>query len=196
MSSDRQSIAPHVLRDLANGLQQQMFFWGQDVVRPEGNLLVEQGFSRSPSRGLKGTSCYRREWQGGHVELYGSCAGWYGEERGFAFIRPRKQCVVWKSAEDTPVPGSWRLDLIDRSASREQVYQASLPFLDWLISYEVEVLSRFGADYRMENYRRYKKVPKARLWIEPAGALEWFRGFRDAPEHLVRPKKYSCKDHA
>ncbi|MGC6467726.1 MAG: hypothetical protein ACON5N_19260 [Akkermansiaceae bacterium] len=83
MSSDRQSIAPHVLRDLANGLQQQMFFWGQDVVRPERNLLVEQGFSRSPSRGLKGTSCYRREWQGGHVELYGSCAGWYGEERGF-----------------------------------------------------------------------------------------------------------------
>ena len=88
MRSAQTTIAPFFLRDLAEGIQQQMYFWGQDVRRPEGNFLVEQGFARSPTTGLKGTSCYRRDWQGGHIELYGSCAGWYGKSNGFTFIRP------------------------------------------------------------------------------------------------------------
>ena len=95
-------ITPYFLRDLAEGIQQQIFFWGQDVLRPEGNFLLEQGFEQSPSTGLKGTSCYRREWQQGHVELYGSCAGWYSESGRFTFIRPWKRCVVWRSGDSPP----------------------------------------------------------------------------------------------
>lgn len=41
-----------LLRDLTAGLTQQMFFWGKDVVHPDGNLLVRQGFAKSPSAGL------------------------------------------------------------------------------------------------------------------------------------------------
>ena len=65
-----------LLRDLTAGLKQQMFFWGRDVVHPDGNLLVRQGFSKSPSAGLQGTSCYGLDWQGGRIELHGACAGW------------------------------------------------------------------------------------------------------------------------
>lgn len=189
MAVETPSIAPYFLRDLAEGIQQQMYFWGQDVLRPEGNFLVEQGFQRSPSTGIKGTSCYRREWQNGHIELYGSCAGWYGENQGFTFIRPWKRCVIWRSGETTPIPGSWQKELIDSSATKTDLYLASHPFLDWLISYEYAVLAQFGRAYRQHTYWKYSKVPKAKAWIDPARALQWFQCYREKPEELIRPKK-------
>lgn len=188
-SQPKPAIASHFFRDLAEGIQQQMYFWGQDVLRPEGNFLVKTGFERSPSKGLKGTSCYRLAWQDGHIELYGACAGWYGHEGGFTFIRPRRRCVIWLSDTITPIPGAWRNDLIAKGVTKQELYQASLPFLDWLISYEKTVTERFGSAYRMLNYRDYKKVPKSKAWIEPATALRWFQCFRGNPEQLVRPRK-------
>ncbi len=189
------TIAPYFLRDLAEGIQQQMYFWGQDVLRPEGNFLVSQGFKRSPSTGLKGTSCYRREWQEGHIELYGSCAGWYGASGGFTFIRPWKRCAIWLSGHTTPIPGSWQKELLELSASRTELYHASLPFLDWLISYEEAVLDRFGKAYRQNVYWQYSKNPKNKAWVDPATALRWFQCYRGHPEQLVRPKKLSSAAH-
>jgi len=186
-------IAPDFLCDLAEGIQQQMYFWGQDVLRPEGNFLVEQGFERSPSTGLKGTSCYRRQWQKGHVELYGSCAGWYGEHGGFTYIRPWKRCVIWRSGQDTPIPGFWQRELIDESATKNELYHASLPFLDWLISYEYSILARFGRAYRQKTYWEYREFSNAEAWVEPSTALRWFQCYRENPEQLVNSKNLSQK---
>ena len=181
-------------RDLSDGLQQQMFFWGQDVLRPTGNFLGEQGFERSQSRGAKGTSCYRLEWQNGHVELYGACAGWYGQAGGFTFIRPRRRCYLWNSVEETPTPGAWQKAFLG-SATKSELYTAAIPFLDWLISYERAVLEGFGRSYRRENFRKYRKVPKAKQWVEPSAALQWFECLRDSPSELQRPKYYSQRIH-
>jgi hypothetical protein len=185
----RQLLAPYHFRDLADGIQQFMFFWGQDVLHPAGNFLVRQGFQRSPSTGIKGTSCYRLPWQGGHVELYGSVAGWYGNGRGFSFIRPKRRCVIWKSSEETPVPGAWQEELIEKKVSREELYEASKPFLDWFLSYEGAVFERFGPKYRDNHFRKYDRIPKNRVWLPPALAMKWFHSFREAPETLVRPRK-------
>ena len=189
------SLPPCFFRDLAEGLQQQMFFWGRDVLHPSDNLLVAQGFQRSPSTGIKGTSCYRREWQEGHLELYGSCAGWYGEERGFVFIRPKRGCFVWRTPGSTPVPGKWQNDLIDRKAGRDELYQWSKPFLDWLLSYEETQLDRFGPRYRENQYHEYARVPKTKSWLPPSQGRQWFRMFREQPDSLVRPKNLMRDRH-
>ena len=191
MEAGQTSIAPYFIRDLADGIQQQMFFWGQDVCRPEGNFLVAQGFERSPSLGMKGTSRYRLPWQGGHIDLYGSCAGWYGAEGGFTFIRPRRRCSVWLSGEETPIPGEWQRELIEKGTKSSELYEASLPFLDWVIAHEREVFARFGCEYREANYWKYGKVPKAKAWLEPEAALQWMECFRQTPELLTRPKNFS-----
>ena len=172
-----------------------MYFWGQDVLRPEGNFLVEYGFERLPSMGLKGTSRYRCQWQGGYIELYGACAGWYGSDGGFTFLRPRHRCFVWLSGDVTPIPGAWENDRIDRAAGKNELYQASLPFIDWLLSYEKTIVNRFGSGYRQNNYASYRKVPKAKAWIEPPLALKWFYNFRNSPELLVRPRKLARKNN-
>ena len=184
------AIPPCFPRDLSDGLQQQMFFWGQDVLRPTGNFFKDQGFERSPSKGLKGTSCYRLAWQNGHIELYGSCAGWYGPDGGFTFIRPRRRCYIWNSKTETPIPGAWQKKFLN-SATKSELYTAALPFLDWLITHEQAVLARFGHSYRRENFRRYRKVPKAKQWVEPPAALQWFKSLRDSPTDLRRPKHYA-----
>jgi hypothetical protein len=189
MVHSRSGLAPYFFRDLADGIQQQMFFWGQDVLHPAGNLLVSQGFSRSPSTGIRGTSCYRREWQNGHLELYGSVAGWYGPKGGFSFVRPKRKCVVWLPSDETPVPGAWQVDSINRAASRAELYDASRPFLNWLIAYESEIFGKFGSCYRDGHYRKYGKVPKNRVWLPPARARQWFQMFLMAPEALVRPRQ-------
>jgi len=193
MQPPQTTIAPYFLRDLADGIQQQMFFWGQDVRRPEGNFLVAQGFQRSPSLGAKGTSQYRLPWKNGHIELYGSCAGWYGPEGGFTFIRPRRRCAIWLSGEETPIPGAWQRELIAKSTPHNELYLASLPFLDWIINYEHAVLTRFGKSYREANHREYNKVPKAKAWIQPTAALQWLQCFRETPDQLIRPKYFSLK---
>lgn len=95
-----------LFRDLAAGLNQQMFFWGKDAILPEGNFFVTTGFTKRPSPGIQGTSCYRLPWQGGAIELHGSHAGWLGTDGGFFFIRPLARCVRWLSPTP-PVPGQW-----------------------------------------------------------------------------------------
>ena len=183
-------LSPGLFRDLSEGIQQLMYFWGLDVIHPEGNFLLTNGFDRSPSKGMKGTSCYRKSWQSGSIELYGSCAGWYGKGSGFAFIRPKKKCFLWLSDKVTPIPGEWQDQLINRPASLDELYIASQPFLDWILFYERAVRKRYGIAYRMQNYMDYQKVPMAKAWIEPLDALRWFRCFRKSPQKLERARKF------
>lgn len=181
-------------RDLADGLQQQMFFWGQDVIAPQGNFLKQSGFERSASLGLKGTSRYRMPWRDGVIELYGSCAGWYRENDGFAFIRPYRRCYVWLGGEETPIPGAWQTEQLDLQADRGELYQASIPFLDWLLHHEASVRAHLGQAHREESFNNYQKVPKARAWLPPDAALKWFTQFRHFPEKLERAREFKRSD--
>ena len=102
-----------LLRDLSNGLLQQMYFWGYDARRRDGNLLVKCGMQRiAQERAEKseGTSRYRTEWEGGVVELHGFCAGWYpqrSDTRGVVFIRHRGQLDLCDGAEPV-TPGAYQ----------------------------------------------------------------------------------------
>lgn len=64
------------LNDAARGLAQQMVFWGHDVKHPDRSLLLRFGFTRSPSTGLTGTSCYQIPSESGVSELHGPVAAW------------------------------------------------------------------------------------------------------------------------
>ncbi|MFU8894447.1 MAG: hypothetical protein ACNA8L_12555 [Luteolibacter sp.] len=102
-------------RDLADGMRQQMFFWGRDAIHPDGNLFVHAGFQKRASTGLQGTSCYSLDWQDGVIELHGSHAGWIGQSGGFLFIRPIGRCVRWLDMA-LPIPGDWKAEQYDTRA--------------------------------------------------------------------------------
>jgi hypothetical protein len=180
-----------LLRDLTVGLKQQMFYWGRDVMHPSGNLLVAQGFAKRKSGGLQGTSCYRFDWQGGCIELHGACAGWYGPDGGFVFVRPHGKCHAWLGTEP-PVPGHWLDDRLSELGA-PALYENCLPFLDWWLHSESWIGDLLGASYRIGCHRQFKKLPGSKPWLPPEAATEWLARFRENPSGLDRWKRF---DHS
>ena len=176
------------MRDLSAGFSQQMYYWGRDVLHPDGNLLIAHGFSKRPSEGLQGTSCYSRPWQGGQLELHGSHAGWFGKHGGFLFIRPLGRCVRWLD-DLPPVPGNWQPERFETRAGAA-LREVSIPFLDWWLEYESAILMCHGKSYRDACYRQYKKLPKSRAWLPPSHAVRWISGLREDPKNLLRSARF------
>ncbi len=179
-----------LLRDLAAGLRQQMFFWGRDVVHPSGNLLLAQGFAKAKSAGLQGTSCYGLDWQGGRMELHGACAGWYGPEGGFVFIRPHGRCHAWRGG-GPPVPGEWPAELLE-DAEPVRLHALAGPFLDWWLDSERRIDNLLGGSYRDSCYRHFRRLPKSKPWLPPAGAVKWVERFRKDPASLPRARRFAA----
>ncbi len=176
-------------RDLAAGLQQQMFFWGKDAEHAEGNLFIRTGFEKRPSEGLTGTSCYRLSWGDGAIELHGSHAGWLGKEGGMVYIRPFQRCVRWFDIAP-PVPGKYSRSLYS-SGSGEELHRLSRPFLDWWLAHERKVSEMTSPGYRALCHRLFKKLPRGRTWLRPEAATRWVAGLRDSPEDLPRARRFT-----
>ncbi|MBK1881470.1 hypothetical protein JIN85_03525 [Luteolibacter pohnpeiensis] len=183
-------IRTGLLRDFTAALRQQMYFWGHDVMHPDGNLLVKRGMVKTASAGLKGTSCYAIDWQDGRIHLHGSCAGWHSMAgTSFLYIRPLARCFHWHG-EQPVIPGEWTTDLLD-SPDPESLYQSSLPFLEWWLDYERWISSQYPPSYREDCHRKLKSVPKTRPWLPPAAALQWLDLFLTAPCQLDRARRFS-----
>jgi hypothetical protein len=176
-------------RDLADGMRQQMYFWGRDAIHPDGNLFVHSGFQKRESTGLQGTSCYALDWHGGVIELHGSHAGWIGRHGGFLFIRPLGRCVRWLDAA-LPVPGNWLPDQYDTRADAT-LHALASPFFDWWLAHEAHVSRTAGPEFRDACFRQFKKLPKTRPWLTPANAIRWITQLRDQPTTVPRARRFS-----
>lgn len=179
-----------LLRDLAEALAQQMFYWGRDVIHSEGNLLVAHGFDRRPSEGLKGTSCYRKALDEGFVELHGACAGWYPdapEEAAFLYIRNRHRCFLY-SGGGSPVPGLYPGNHLRTEPSAKRL-ALSHRFLDWWLDYEDWIASTVGSRYRESCHRAFGQLPKSAPWLPPDAGLAWLRAYHRDPESAGRARR-------
>jgi len=182
-------VAP-LLRDLARGLQQQMFLWGLDADHPSGNLLVTHGFERRPSTGLRGTSCYRRSWESGAIELHGSHAGFQGRDEGAYFIRPLERCARWL-APTPPIPGAWDRHLLDRKPSAE-LLDALRSLVTWWLEHDRRVADQLGPGWRQRGFERYRSLPKARAWLAPEPARRWLESLLRDPASTPRARFFSA----
>ena len=176
-----------LLKDCANGFYQFMYFLGKDVTNAQGNQLEEYGFVKSPSQGLKGTSCYTYESEECMIELYGSCASFsFGGEK-VVFLRKRNRFYHWESDERC-IAGLWSDEDI-RLGPPQELFQAMLPVLSWWVDYEAWISSRFGHEYRERCHREWGKVGKP--WLEPQAAVQWVEDFMTQGAEQVRPRRYA-----
>lgn len=187
-----------LLHDFTDALGQQMFFWGRDVIHPDGNLLKERGFDRRASEGLDGTSCYRLDHEGDTIELHGACVGRYSETTdGFLFIRNRRRCFLYFQGEP-PAPGIYAEEHL-RPGPVVDLFIASRRFLDWWLEYENWIAEVAGPGYRAACYRAFRKLPKSRPWLPPELALDWLRAYAsEEPDSLRRAREWKRgrKDHS
>jgi hypothetical protein len=209
-----------LLSDFKAALLQQMFFWGRDVMT-SGNLLIQHGFIKLPSPGLKGTSCYRLDYRGGIIELHGACAGWYpgahDPQPGFLFVRTSGRCTSHQLHEPV-IPGCYQPEVLSHDTA--STMKGAQVFATWLADYEDWILACQGADYRSQCRHMLGRLPKGSPWLPAPQATKWLRALaqqggaaprakimfhgtsghnptRHAPQQMIRPSRLRQeKSHA
>ena len=179
-----------LIRDLTDGLAQQMYLWGRDVRHPDGNALVRTGLQRIARIGNdgEGTSLYRIERDGGWIELHGFCAGWRPHDpqaNGILYIR---RCHRIFLAQGSMTPGRYDMSRL-RSGTVEELATAYNPFLRWWADYEQWAAQELGAAWRQECWRDYVKLRRVRSWLTPPQAVNWLLHFLENPSTQQRPRE-------
>ena len=179
-----------LIRDLTDGLAQQMYLWGRDVRHPDGNALVRAGLQRIAriDNDGEGTSLYRIERENGWIELHGFCAGWRPHEAikdGMLYIR---RCHRIFLASGPMTPGRYDMSHL-RSGSVEELAAVCNPFLRWWTEYEKWAARELGATWRTECWRDYLKLRRSRPWLTPVQAVDWLLAFLENPGTQKRPRE-------
>ena len=154
-TTDRQCVECGPIEYAVGLLSQQLWCWGRDILRPEGNWLLEIGFDRiaPPADRESCSSVYTLELpQGRCVVLRGFGAFYGARQRGGVFLpryefRPKYtthatlECPPWTEA-DLPKLSA------PTDSQRDACASLTLDLIDWIRSYEVTIVERLGIEYR------------------------------------------------
>ena len=178
-----------LIRDLTDGLAQQMYLWGCDVRHPDGNSLVRAGLQRiaRTETGSEGSSLYRVERGGGWIELHGFCAGWCPHDPQATGVLYIRRCHRIFLACGSMTPGRYDMSRL-RSGTADEILLAGETFLRWWADYEKWVAVELGAACRKDGWRDYVKLRHARPWLSPVQAVDWLLEFLENPRTADRPR--------
>ncbi len=132
-------------------LHQQCWCWGADIRRPEGNLLLEYGFSRRrPPATVSGSTHYWKNMGGANIHLWGFGVLWEQPEGGCYVNRYRFQPVfvpLDRLREEIWSPDSFPAEPAVSSADHRLIAQLS-SICGFAAAYEEWVQREAGAGYR------------------------------------------------
>lgn len=145
-------------------LDQQLWCWGQDIRRAEGNALLAYGFTRHRvPEGKHGSPAY--EWRGSgrsRVILWGF-GFFYGDgDRGGLFLQRYKFAPKQTAAVDFSLP-IWKPEQLPELTHPRGVEAWCCVFglltqgLAWIGDYERWIISEYGLDYRQQCTDAWKK---------------------------------------
>ena len=152
---EHQTFAADFLQRGISLFSQQIWCWGRDILRPEGNWLLEMGFDRqaAPADREQCSSVYSLECSDGRRVTLRGFGVFYGEDRlGGVFLpryvlRPRYtskaklECPPWSDA-DLPELGT------PTQSQRDACLSLTLGLIDWICGYETQIMERLGVEYR------------------------------------------------
>ena len=153
--NDHERVEGELLRQAVSLLNQQVWCWGRDILRPEGNWLCEIGFNRiePPTDRKNCTSMYTLAMPGRRCVMLRGFGVFYGDgQRGGVFLprdefhpqyttRATLDCPPWSRA-DLP-------KLNPPTASQQHMCATlALDLIDWIWRYEVNILEQLGIEYR------------------------------------------------
>ena len=133
---------------------QQLWCWGQDIERREGNLLVQYGMTQQRYTGRdERSTCYRLDDGQTVVCLWGFGLFFGQQDAGGLYLGRFDFCPQWT---DTDVPGhavhrSADLPTLCRPRGREQwecAHRLWHALQLWIADYEVWVRSEAGTEWR------------------------------------------------
>lgn len=135
-------------------LTQQCWYWGCDVRRPEGNLLLEYGFTRTrPPEGVEGSTSYVFELTPGTQLILWSFGVFFGRAGAGGLFLNRFRFEPLLMDQTTLLPEIWRSEqhpALSRAADTDRARLSALlsDLLRRVIAYEHTVLAVQGLAYR------------------------------------------------
>jgi hypothetical protein len=165
-------------------LTQQCWYWGCDVRRPEGNLLLEHGFARTrPPAGAEGSTMYTCAPTPGAQVILWSFGVFYGREGAGGLFLNRFRFEPLLTDRAMLPPAIWQMEqlpALGRAADADRTRLAALlgDLLRWVIVYERRVIDTQGLIYREACLAQWSRqrlgLPAAALvpaWEELVGAV-------------------------
>lgn len=162
--NDHTLVEPELLSDAVNLLSQQIWCWGRDIARPEGNWLLEIGFERiePPANRETCSSVYTLVLPHDRCVVLRGFGVFFGDvQRGGVFL-PRFEFGPQYTALGKLKHPPWSTsDLPKLKAPTETQRNAcamlTLDLIDWIWSYEVDIVERLGFEYRQSTLVQWKE---------------------------------------
>lgn len=143
------------LEDAVTLLSQQLWCWGQDILRPQGNWLIETGFTRTPPPEDRGecASLYTLTLPGGRTILLRGFGVFYGDPQHGCIYLPRYKFQPFFTKLETLDRPPWSPDDLPRMSrpapsKRRACHTLVTDLIDWIWRYEAHVAAQLGVDYR------------------------------------------------
>lgn len=181
-----------------------MFFWGWDVLHPEGNLLIEAGCqSYHRADCPHAVHCYRLRTSAAEVILHstGVSLQMPDEPTGVAYLRPTHQ--LYHVAEGTtPLPYEKSALRSMRRIRPNEFSPALTALLAFVRAYEKWAAHRWHPDSRLAAWREQKSsATKGVRWLKPADSLRWLDACLAArkatdPDGYTSPNAFGFPAHA
>lgn len=162
-------------------LHQQCWCWGADIRRPEGNLLLEYGFSRErPPVAASGSTHYWKHLGGATIHLWGFGVLW--EQPGGAcyvnrYLFQPVLVTLDLLKEDIWSPGPFRAEPAMSSPDHRLIVQLS-SICGFAAAYEHWVEREAGAEYRARILRDWDQTA--------VPASQFGAAWRDLADQLLR----------
>ena len=165
-TSSRLNKAPiangKLLKQAVTLFSQQVWCWGQDILRPEGNWLKAVGFHRiAPPSSQKGCpSIYSLALPEARYLILRGFGVFYGDHRYGGIFLPRYKFRPEYTMQSRLMKQPWtHADLpklrIPTKADRANCASLTLDLIDWIRGYETKVAEILGRDYRQSTLAQW-----------------------------------------
>ncbi len=160
--NDHECVEGELLRQAVNLLSQQVWCWGRDILRPEGNWLLEIGFDRiePPVDRKDCPSMYTLAMPRKQCVVLRGFGVFYGDgQRGGVFL-PRYEFQPRYTVQATLDCPPWsRADLpkLNPPTASQQKACATLTLdlINWIWRYETNIVERLGIEYRQSTLLKW-----------------------------------------
>ena len=137
---------------------QQIWCWGRDILRTEGNWLIQQGFDvlSAPEEKVRSKKIYSLSLTNSKNLILRGFGVLFSDPNFGSIFLPRYDFrpKYTKSAELEKPPWDFR-DLPDLQfpleSEIEHCSSMVIDLIDWIIEYEKDVLSQLGIEYRADT---------------------------------------------
>ncbi|MEW4490176.1 hypothetical protein AB1L42_18980 [Thalassoglobus sp. JC818] len=151
------------LNQAAALFSQQVWCWGQDVLHPQGNVLVKMGFERIPPPPDRGdcSSVYSLAVNSSQrIVVRGFGLFWGDDDKGGLLLLRDRFEARYSNFSRLPRPCWSRQDIPDTARptfeQRPDCIGLLVDLIDWIRNYELMVLRDYGLEYRQRVLKTWK----------------------------------------